>query len=62
MIKSLNQYILHLDNYVPNDVTDQILSNLKPEDFEEHTFYNPRTGQHINVSGNQELEMSWKNY
>ena len=61
MIKSLNQYILHLDNYVPNDVTDQILSNLKPEDFEEHTFYNPRTGQHINVSGNQELEMSWKN-
>ena len=34
---------------------------IKPEDFEEHTFYNPRTGQHINVSGNQELEMSWKN-
>tara|TARA_E500000318_G_scaffold111393_1_gene129826 strand:+ start:1148 stop:1714 length:567 start_codon:yes stop_codon:yes gene_type:complete len=61
MIKSLNQYILHLDNYVSNDITDQILSNLKPEDFEEHTFYNPRTGEYINVSGNQELEMSWKN-
>ena len=61
MIKYLNQYILRLNNFVPDNVTNQLMSELKPEDFEEHQFYNAKTGEYSNVSGNQELEMSWKN-
>ena len=61
MIKYLNQYILHLDNFIPDNVTNEVLSSLKPEDFVENTFYNNNTGEYVNVSGEQELEMTWKN-
>jgi len=40
MIKNLKHYIFKLDKFINEKICDEILLNLKDEDFKEHTFYN----------------------
>lgn len=61
MIKDLNNYILRIENFIPNNLCDKIIKNLEDTKFETHTFYNARTNIHKPLSGEQELEVTFDN-
>ena len=59
MIRKLDDYVIRLPNGIPNEVCDKTLEEVKNFDFKEHYFYNHKTGENKNMSGNQELEISF---
>jgi hypothetical protein len=60
MNKDLTHYILHKKNFIDNNVCDQSVKEMNNISFEEHVFYNARTGEYKPRS-QHELSMSWDN-
>ena len=46
---------------VPDEICAKTVSEMDSLEFQEHTFYNPKTGETKPRSGSQELSMSWGN-
>jgi len=59
MRRKLDDYVIRLPNYISNEVCDKTLEEVKNFDFKEHNFYNHRLKENKNISGNQELEISF---
>ena len=61
MKRNLDYYVLRLSKFIPEEVCDKTLEELKNFNFEEHKFYHRRTDSYDNKSGEQELECTWQN-
>ena len=46
---------------VSDEICDKTVSEMNTLEFQEHTFYNAKTGEYKPRSGSQELSMSWGN-
>ena len=46
---------------VPHEICDQTIKEMDTIEFQEHNFYNAKTGENKPRSGSQELSMSWGN-
>ncbi len=55
----LENYILKINNFVDNKLCKQIINELKKTDWKKHTFYNAQTNEYKQLSGEQELEMTF---
>lgn len=55
----LENYILKINNFVDKNLCKQIINELKKTDWKKHTFYNAQTNEYKQLSGEQELEMTF---
>lgn len=57
----LSHYARLFKGVIPQNVLDEILSNIKKQElsWEQHVFYNTRTAELVAKSGNKELDMSF---
>ena len=61
MNKDLTHYIHHLKDFIPVELCNKLLQELRYIQYEEHTFYNPNTTNAKPRSGSQELKVSFAN-
>ena len=61
MITDLKHYVHLQKGFIDNNFCDKVLDEMKSVNFQEHTFYNPKTKKYSPRSGSQELSMSWDN-
>ena len=61
MITDLKHYVHLQKGFIDNNFCDKVLGEMKSVNFQEHTFYNPKTKKYKPRSGSQELSMSWDN-
>lgn len=56
---SLKNYILHLDNWIPQNILDKTINELSEDKtWEQHTFTNQRTLENLPLNGDKELNIS----
>ena len=57
-MKNLKDYILHLDNWIPQNIIDISIKELsKDKTWKRHTFTNPKTFESKSKNGNKELDV-----
>jgi len=57
-MKNLKDYILHLDNWIPQNIIDTSIKELfKNKTWKKHTFTNPKTLESKSKNGNKELDV-----
>ena len=57
-MKNLKDYILHLDNWIPNNILDKTIKELsKDKTWERHTYTNTNTFETKSKNGNKELDV-----
>ena len=56
--RNLENYILHLDNFIPKDTCEKTLIEMKNINYHQHTFYNSYGESHTK-SGSKELDFYW---
>ena len=61
MITDLKHYVHLQKGFIDNNFCNKVLDEMKSVNFQEHTFYNPKTKKYTPRSGDQELSMSWDN-
>jgi len=59
MTEDLMYYAKLYRGVVPHKICDQTVSEMDTLQFQEHNFYNAKTGENKPRSGSQELSMSW---
>jgi len=57
----LESYILKINNFIDKKLCKQIINELKKCDWKKHVFYNAKTNEYKQLSGDQELEMTFDN-
>ncbi len=57
-LNNLETYIGHFHKVMPDNICDKALDELQTADFEQHRFYNDKTKELVNISGNDELDIS----
>ena len=57
MNRNLEHYILHKKAFIDDNTCDQAVKEMDMIQFQENTFYDPKTKKHITKSGEQELQM-----
>ena len=57
-LNNLETYIGHFHKVMPDNICDKALDELQTADFEQHRFYNDNTKELVNISGNDELDIS----
>ena len=57
MKKELEEYILHLNNWIPKNILDQTLKELKSEDWYQHTYTNNKTFEPFVKNANKEPDV-----
>ena len=55
----LKHYVKHFKGRIDKNLCDTLVQEMNTIQFEEHTFYDARTGKFKPRSGSQELSMSW---
>jgi len=59
-MKNLKDYILHLDNWIPQNIIDTSIKELfKNKTWKKHTFTNPKTLESKSKNGNKELDVCY---
>ena len=61
MTEDLMYYAKLYRGVVSNEICDQTVKEMYTLEFEQHNFYNAKTGENKPRSGSQELSMSWGN-
>jgi len=61
MTEDLMYYAKLYRGVVPHEICDQTVKEMDTLEFQQHNFYNPKTGANKPRSGSQELSMSWGN-
>ena len=56
MQKKLDEYIKIYDNFLSNEICEKTIEELKFCNWQQHSFYNSRSGESKSLSGNKELE------
>ena len=56
---NLMDYAKIYKNAIPQDVSDEILKNLRDIEYHQHTFYNYKTNEDHAISGDKELDVSF---
>ena len=65
MNKDLTTYAKVYHNFISKDLCERTLKSLEeslPEEWHRHTFYNPVTATHNNISGDRELDFAELNF
>ena len=57
----LKDYIFVLNNFLNKSLCTETIKQLQNVDWHEHLFYNNRNSKYKNVSGKQELDISFDN-
>ena len=59
VVKKVKDYILHLDNWIPQNIIDKSLKELKKDKtWERHKYQSPKDSSHIfHKNGNKELDV-----
>ncbi len=61
-MKNLKDYILHLDNWIPNNILNKTIKELsKDKTWQQHTFTNPKTFESKPKNGDKELDICYGN-
>ena len=59
-MKNLKDYILHLDNWIPQNILNKTLKELsKDKTWEKHSYTNPQTFKNKSKNGNKELDVCY---
>ena len=58
--RNLENYILHLDNFISKETCEKTLFEMKNINYRQHTFYSSKGESHTR-SGSKELEISYDN-
>ena len=62
MIKNLKNYILHLNNWIPQNILDKTIKELSDnKTWERHTYTNTQTLKNKSHNGNKELDVCYGN-
>ena len=60
MKKRLEDYVLKLQNFLDEKFCSETIKQLRKNKWGDHYFHNSLTDEHVKRSGNQELEVSYK--
>lgn len=59
MDRNLESYLQIYDNWIPDNICDEIIESLVESKWKEHTYFNPDTLKYVNVSGSAEFDVSY---
>lgn len=60
--ENLKDYILHLKNWIPEEIIKKTLEELPKQNWTRHSYRHPITGEHLEVNKEKELDCTYQNY